>query len=545
MTHAVGAHDHAEEVLGNNKLHLSNKFLAPNSCTHCRRTHKKCDKKLPTCSLCTARGRQCVYESVGKRGPKSHADQARPYPTKTSPQNYTSPQESLPISHNYQYVVHDPAFVFKMNVDLPIIPRERMDQHLDYIAADLKGLSYMLPKPDQDELAFMYSMQAGINKCYGRHDAAQYMFEKGRALLAEKFEDVLENFTVASSFVFMAMYCAYNGEIERAQFFSLNVKTFICSWKNNQEGRHPCFDFLVHMYTLVRNVLDGETDIEAMLKEYIVHHLVVQNHYKQTKDPILAAIRDTPLDEFNLEGIKSDLCQNTHNYDLDCQKISLVRNRMDSMYDRMQMAGLPGTLTGSKKMYVTTFILGTKLQKCLNASVHTPMCERIKDVADEIARLSTSPDFASLPSTVTVVISLAARAHISLAQKTENLTELLEIAERMREELLTLITFGERTKLVKLRCEDVINELSQELRRIDEKLMVTRFDTFITKPLEPFPTYNFAADYLAEFTLDVPTSSSEQMIVPIENSNSFSSSMSLEDELLTFDAVDMFFKDFV
>jgi hypothetical protein len=115
----------------------------------------------------------------------------------------------------------------------------------------------------------------------------------------------------------------------------------------------------------------------------------------------------------------------------------------------------------------------------------------------------------------------------------------------MREELLTLITFGERTKLVKLRCEDVINELSQELRRIDEKLMVTRFDTFITKPLEPFPTYNFAADYLAEFTLDVPTSSSDQMIVPIENSNSFSSSMSLEDELLTFDAVDMFFKDFV
>jgi hypothetical protein len=518
--------------------------LAPNSCTHCRRTHKKCDKKLPGCSLCNTRGRQCVYESVGKRGPKGHAEYHRPYPI-ASPKE-TSPVETrLPISQNYESVVRDPSFCMKIAFDMPVMSKNEMDTVLDYITAELRGVSYLLPKPDLDSLALAYSMQAGLNMCYGRREAAQYMFEKGRALLAEKFEDVLENFIVAVSFCFLALYCGNNGELERAHFFILNVRTFIENKCNSVLGKHPCYDFLVHMYHVTNNSLNGELDIEFMLKEYLNHHFVIRDHYLHSKgeiNPMIAQVLNTDLDVLEIDKLRSDVAQRTRSYDLDNNKTQIVLSTLSNMYDRMQSAGMSEKMALAKKVYISFFVFGANLQR----SMRNGAMPEAREAADTIARMTATPEFGSMSTASLPVLCLAAKAHLEFSKQTYNLTELLSLAERMREELLTFISISEKTKLIKMRCDPLVNELSQELRRIDEMIMMSRFDTFLTKPLEPFPTYSFStANYLGgikgtEASMD-SLSSANDLLVPIETSPS----LSLEDELLTFDAVDMFFKDFV
>jgi hypothetical protein len=422
--------------------------------------------------------------------------------------------------------------MYKLNLDLPIISQQAVEKILDYIAADLRGTAYLMHRPNTDELALVYSMQAGINRMYGRNEAAMYMFEKGRALLADKFFDVLENFTVAACFVFLAMYCGANNEIERANFFLLNVQNFLNNWKESP-NKHPCFDFLAHMHAYATRSLLGDSDVELMIKEFITHHYMVKDFYQGTNDPLMKIIATTDL-PVDIEKIRQDTRQEKNNYQMDVVHLQKVTESFSIMYERLRLAGLSPGVAMSKQTFFVLFLNAIVLQKSLKAGDFA----MARDSADKIARATTTADFSYLPSTVAGLIAAAAKCHIDFARSTANISDLLAIAESMREELLTLIALSEKTKLIKMRCESIITDLTSELRRIDDIVSVARFETYLTRPMEPIP-----------ISPQIPMPNNFVPHMPMSNELLFENALVpfQEDEIQsgTFDELDAFFNDFV
>src|SRR5947208_1455589 len=68
------------------------------ACANCKRQHKRCDKRLPKCTLCTQRRKECVYEPTTKRGPKGRAEYCRPYPEIVHQNGIPQMQKELSIS---------------------------------------------------------------------------------------------------------------------------------------------------------------------------------------------------------------------------------------------------------------------------------------------------------------------------------------------------------------------------------------------------------------------------------------------------------------
>jgi hypothetical protein len=81
-----------------------NAEFAPIACSNCRRSHRKCDRKLPHCSECVAKKKKCTFLIPKKRGPlastqapskvvsnqKNHGHGYHPY-MNTNPNTPTTP----------------------------------------------------------------------------------------------------------------------------------------------------------------------------------------------------------------------------------------------------------------------------------------------------------------------------------------------------------------------------------------------------------------------------------------------------------------------
>jgi hypothetical protein len=78
------------------------------SCLPCRRAHRRCDKKKPTCSLCVARGRQCEWDNT-------------PQTIRFEPYKPPAPAIANPVMRAPPTLIHSPIAVPHISPIQPII----------------------------------------------------------------------------------------------------------------------------------------------------------------------------------------------------------------------------------------------------------------------------------------------------------------------------------------------------------------------------------------------------------------------------------------
>ena len=146
---------------------------------------------------------------------------------------------------------------------MPFIPQERFFQSILYIENELSGKenTYI---PEQDDITLIYALKSVLLLEIGLTEQAEFAFEKARACIMEKFDQVLKNITLAACSLFLGVYCAFNDD-ERSLLFFGNVKTFF--ERNSNIVATPSVDYLRRLHEQIMQVtMGGHTDMEKNLK---------------------------------------------------------------------------------------------------------------------------------------------------------------------------------------------------------------------------------------------------------------------------------------
>ncbi|KAL0478704.1 hypothetical protein AKO1_008304 [Acrasis kona] len=387
--------------------------------------HKKCDKKLPSCGLCTQRKKQCVYEGIQKRGPKFRPQASQPYANESYAVEYETQEperinpQRVPLltqsSDGYTPVLSDVTY-FKLAFDMPVLSREKTLQILNYIDREENGIPQDPVNPD--ELALVYSIQALIAKNSINPGFSRKYFEKARSLVAPNFDRILESYLIACCCNNLGMYCILVNESEKARFYVTNLKTFLDYNNKTKKVKNNKLCFIENGYNTLTYLLEESMDMEHMLKALIERHHSIQQFYGSYPDngfqfpPAFYDKNWIPAED--VEKIISDLrSKSNEKYPLDCERMELYFECLTQMYDNM-IGMLPQNVINIKKLMVKMMIHGARLQYFQKVGRHD-MARRAADVITE--DLHSRPDVAGLIPTAPVIIYSAANIHLtSLAQ---------------------------------------------------------------------------------------------------------------------------------
>ncbi|KAG2388656.1 hypothetical protein C9374_000095 [Naegleria lovaniensis] len=208
----------------------------PIACSTCRSMHKKCDKKLPICSECLLRGRECIYNIPKKKGRIRGGKNKKKKPeqgleaAKTPSSLFQQPCLSTASSSSDALVsttVGSNSTTCSPQIDLI---RQRYAQRKDPYPTispgdqDLelrKRLTSLIPTTLNNLLSENYSLYKQFLK-RNTIDTYYNIISSGHPVVAKKvFEDFLFNDSQHQNTELMAWYFRYKreGDDSRARFY--------------------------------------------------------------------------------------------------------------------------------------------------------------------------------------------------------------------------------------------------------------------------------------------------------------------------------------
>jgi hypothetical protein len=449
----------------------SSQDTAPKACTHCRRSHKKCDKFLPSCTVCIKKGRKCEYD-FGIITSSTY----QPYPGADSA---TEPVKKK----TYEFVFDNETLMFQSTIDFPLLPTERLKHTLEYIKAEANGEQESMEIPPLDDLALTYAIQAQYNKEYGNHETALYLYEKSRSIIADKFDNVHNDITASFTFAFLAFYAVSDGDHDRAHFYLVNIRAFLETWHEDKKNI-PNYNFLVFLYFCIDFTARAETDMEKIAKMLIVHHQWLKDLFYDSHDPLASVIVSTEIGDVDVEVIQQDVCKNTDVFELVAERTNAFMTSFTQMYDRLCLSGGPMEMLTARRINIILFIYGVLLQRGLKSGNK----KKAREAADAIASITTTPGFALACAMTTLVVEKAMRAHIEFSQESSDIQEQLDIANHLREELQTFNSICERNNYMSARSELLAKDIVQELRRIEDIQLMDKLASFIDQQPKIVPS---------------------------------------------------------
>ncbi|KAL0485296.1 oleate activated transcription factor [Acrasis kona] len=257
MVHSDSSEDF-EETNGQDIIEDGNAEVAPIACSNCRRSHRRCDRKLPACGECLAKRKKCTFLIPRKRGPglvstngapltlkqgtSQHKHGYHPYNLSAGPSSANTPLMSgggsfslgdVNFSLNNSVGEQDmiQRYMAAQTMDIyfeivclgfPLMERHKMELLL-YYQHNVNATS----APPSDELALMYSIQAFCYQRIGQRTLAQQFFERSRGTLSTVFDQVMHSFPVAACYCYLAYYLTSDDELSKAKFFLHNVNQYL------------------------------------------------------------------------------------------------------------------------------------------------------------------------------------------------------------------------------------------------------------------------------------------------------------------------------
>lgn len=205
----------------------------PISCNRCRRLHKGCDKKLPSCTKCLTRGVTCEYSNPQRKGrnswkPKIHGSDAT-----FSSSHLVEPAIGLPYPGAIQHPTTEKHLDKRKVLDIyytlnseRLIERQDLERYLSNRTSsrstkdseeDLENASEFIVDNKKEVFAMFLAMKAYYEQQMGMEGAEETIKKAHEAL--SKIFDKHSNFYVACAYAFMAGYESACGRVKNAKFY--------------------------------------------------------------------------------------------------------------------------------------------------------------------------------------------------------------------------------------------------------------------------------------------------------------------------------------
>jgi hypothetical protein len=491
--------------------------LSINACTNCRRLHKKCDKQLPSCARCSRNNKCCSYNNVGKRGPKSSSDFNQPYPA-------ISVHKVVPRDKN---ILNS----FDGNLqDLPFLPKERLFRAIIYVEQEWTGQQNLDEPPDKDDLALMYSIKAVILKAQSQTEQAQVMFEKGKSLIMNRYDQILRNFILAACSLFLGTYCMIDNDIDRATFFLENVRSF---FEKNGSADDPSVKMLRILYDDISGMIIGDTDMERTVKRLIAQNYTVKEFLshktQESTSKILVAQSDADVGFRDIEKIQTDLSMNTNHYELTNERIFMLSAKFNDMFDRM--VGIVSADAIEMKKFSTSMCLqGVIVQRGMRYG----HIDSALQAADFIAYSTTTPLFEKCYLSLGPVVSLAANVHLYCYCLFRDVNARGGVLDCLSLELKALTMIRDKNKMVGAGCEDMIQNISYVLRSAEENIMTNNLYFQMNRQQSVYDFGQTMNNFMTAVSCSQEFMGCELVL-----------DQSSQSDEAALDAIDKFFQDFV
>ncbi|KAG2378577.1 hypothetical protein C9374_008216 [Naegleria lovaniensis] len=270
--------------IGRKVTTLENEEIHPIACVQCRRLHKRCDKKMPSCSKCLSKGLTCTYAEPKKKGrtkgsssssassTNNHHASSAPYITtdaysqqnqqhemnsvntelRISPGSSDSSNSASSTCNNHQSLTMPPQnqqgpLSAVGSASAPSFPVDATSNLLRSVKMSIIDAYYEVvclgyPLIERDELekfmfgqdyannkemlAFVYSLQGICQQRFGYADLAYENITKASQTL-KQFFDEYSNYYVVATCSMIAYFYVGEGDSKKARFYNHFVDFYL------------------------------------------------------------------------------------------------------------------------------------------------------------------------------------------------------------------------------------------------------------------------------------------------------------------------------
>lgn len=519
-------------------------FLSSKSCSNCRRLHRKCDRRLPCCSLCHERRKTCVYET----GKRHHTEHPRPYPNLIVTPNIrydtTHTDKTIDIMQSSFMTLFTDIW-YKMVFEMPVMSPDKLLEILQYMDLEQMGQANLITAPNDEELALIYAMLADLYVNKGHESIAQLFFEKSRNLVMNGFERVSVSFLLATCFSYLALYCAIQGDKHRADFFYRNIKGYL-DYAKDMKQKHPCHELLEQSYYQREYEFFYDNDFNRKVKGFILQACTLQDFYRNELGksmPYNNIFKILSESGFSADIVsKTRVNQTDDHYLFNDESIGRIAAIFSSFFD--QLIGLvPDTILSCKKMAIIMCLEGARLQFFLQMG----NLIYARAVSDSIAQMTTELYFGQ-HYVLVGPIAMAANCHLQCLNATTDNTEKRLILDRLREELVAITKITEHNKYMRSQYSELLVKITNNIRSEEDNLMIQSFIPSESVPVQTSYNFNntmsnFASviqDKVVNVTSNETTSSMAESLY-----DGLATPLSFVDDVFSLDAVDDFFQGFI
>ncbi|KAL9642982.1 hypothetical protein ABK040_010674 [Willaertia magna] len=191
--------------------------LHPIACSFCRKIHKKCDRRKPSCSRCKLKGIPCEYKEPVKKVTRN-----------TENIEYINNNIDT-ISDSGSLIPNSKGFEIKQNtveayctmVCFGVPPFEK--SHLE----KLINLNYYDMLQNKKEiLCFLLTMQGLCEQRFGFADLAEQTMKRAREILGHVFDD-WDNPYILCCYAHFSIYYTGEGQMKKARYYISFLEQFI------------------------------------------------------------------------------------------------------------------------------------------------------------------------------------------------------------------------------------------------------------------------------------------------------------------------------
>ncbi|KAL0478841.1 hypothetical protein AKO1_008251 [Acrasis kona] len=236
---------------------LSIATLSKSSCITCRKQHKKCDKVMPTCGLCTKRNRKCTYD-----------DQQASMPMNSITEEASSELQKIIPCHIGKDALSLLTHMLKFN--MPVLSTEQIIKAAKIVEKDKDNnrddLHDCIANPE--DVALVYCIYAIWTKYWGTKDQSIRHFNKARKLIGPSLDSVFDSYVTAACCCFLGVYCAVDYDLLRAKFYYNATKLFVDS-QLSVGNRDPKLNFIEHEFRTLNAMITNSFDLHFILKQYV------------------------------------------------------------------------------------------------------------------------------------------------------------------------------------------------------------------------------------------------------------------------------------
>jgi len=449
---------------------------------------RKCDRKLPGCTECKLKGKECNYPEPMKRGPPKTATATH--------SGYQSSSSSSPTNNSDQQQKTKPRHAPYITRSLDV-QQENQEQPISFQTVDLyfdivslgcpilqrQTMVSIINKPtDQEkrseEVALMYAIQANCYQRLGKKEEGKRAFSHARQYLSQVF-DLLDNFAIAGTFLYLAIYCLGEGSHNLSRYYLNSVQFYVVQNKAILKDN----DYFVHLCKLLlytQLLLEEEETLCALEAQTDHNHVISSDgytmqvyHFKKMID-IFVFVTQSISDGSCGKGIpvqySETLANMTNESTESIMKHLVFIENARSQFSRVEPEQPGGAVKNLTKVMYLLIIDGIRL--AILARSPAPSDSVIIETANRISNTSTLPMFPYMPSHLHLVIGNAARIHLSVVkqiQRGERPCGDINFYEYLKKDLRALVLLAERFTIVEKRQQALIDEISEVLIRKEQQ----------------------------------------------------------------------------